>query len=152
MEESMLFFVHLFIGRSPGMEVIDNINKSLDVLNDSELTTFMYIVNQVINDQALTKSNEDIAKDREKSISTIEKHLGKLNKLGFIDRKSIKQRNPIFLNWETISRKITIPSSVLDPKLMKIIRMQRINETLALVNTSEAMAHAIKKMRKSRTK
>ena len=134
------------------MEVIDNINKSLDVLNDSELTTFMYIVNQVINDQALTKSNEDIAKDREKSISTIEKHLGKLNKLGFIDRKSIKQRNPIFLNWETISRKITIPSSVLDPKLMKIIRMQRINETLALVNTSEAMAHAIKKMRKSRTK
>lgn len=133
------------------MEILNQLQDKTKLLNDSELTTFIYILNQVIDHQYLTKPNKSIALDRKKSVSTIEKHLNKLEKTGLIYRRNIKRYNNFILQWETASREVTIPREVIDPKILAEMRGQRINNILAMIVTPAATTLAIKNMRESRT-
>lgn len=62
------------------MDILNQLQDKTKLLNDSELTTFIYILNQVIDYQYLTKPNKTMVLDRKKSVITIEKHLNKLEK------------------------------------------------------------------------
>lgn len=120
-------------------------------LNSSESITFLYVLNQVIDHKCLTKSNKIIAKELKKSISTIEKHLNKLDKLGLIIRESIKAHNNLIMRWETVSRSITIPSNIIDPKILASMRTQRINSMLELIITPEATKKYVQSYKESRS-
>ena len=119
-------------------------------LTFSEVQTLLYILNEVIDHKVLTKSNKKIAKDRKLSISTIEKHLKKLDREGLIERDTVKTRNPHTMNWETTSRSITIPNHVVDPKIIAELHLNRIHTMLDLIITPETTVQAIKEMKQSR--
>ena len=119
-------------------------------LTFSEVQTLLYILNEVIDHKALTKSNKEIAKDRKLSISTIEKHLKKLDREGLIERETVKARNKYTMNWETTSRSITIPADVLDPRIIAELHLNRIHTMLDLVITPEATLKQIEKMKQTR--
>ncbi|MBI9009632.1 MAG: hypothetical protein JEZ05_06330 [Tenericutes bacterium] len=133
------------------MEMLYQLQDKTKLINDSELTTFIYVLNQVIDHQYLTKSNKKIAEERKKSVSTIEKHLNKLDKIGLISRSNLRRFNNIILQWETESREITIPTEVINPKILAEMRAQRIHNVLAMIVTPEATSRAIKQMRESRS-
>ncbi len=119
-------------------------------LTFSETQTFLYILNEIIDHQKLTKSNKKIAKDRKLSISTIEKHLNKLDREGLINRETIKSRNPYSMNWETTYRSITIPDNVMDPKIIAELHLNRIHTMLDLIITPETTYKTIQEIRKIR--
>lgn len=121
-------------------------------LNFSQTTTYLYIINQIIDHKSLTKSNKNIAKDLNISISTLEKHLRVLDKQGLIDRSNCRARNPITLNWETVSREISIPDEVIDPRVLSQMHIQRIHNLLDLVVTPEHTKMMIKNAKESRAK
>jgi hypothetical protein len=133
------------------MDILNQLQDKTKLLNDSELTTFIYVLNQVIDHQYLTKPNKKIALDRKKSVSTIEKHLNKLEKIGLIQRRNSRRFNNFILQWETESREITIPSEVIVPKILAEMRTQRLSNILAMIVTPEATTLAIKNMRESRS-
>ena len=119
-------------------------------LNFSQTTTFLYILNQIIDNRALTKSNKEIAKDLNLSISTIEKHLKMLDRLGLIHRGNERVRNPFTLEWETVSRSITIPKNKIDPRVLATMHSQRISSMLELIVTPDTTKMMIKTLKESR--
>ncbi|XMB71444.1 winged helix-turn-helix domain-containing protein [Mycoplasmatota bacterium WC30] len=121
-------------------------------LNYSQTTTYLYILNQIIDNKHLTKSNKVIAKDLKLSVSTVEKHLKVLNNHGLIERENTRARNPFTLEWETVSREITIPADKIDPRILAGMHKQRIQSILDLVVTPEATRMMVKKMKESRQK
>lgn len=119
-------------------------------LNTSQTNTFLYILNQIIDNGSCSVSNKDMAKSLRLSVSTIEKHLNKIEKAGLIIRESERSRNPLTLNWETISRTITIPSEIIDPKVISMMHKNRIQGMLDLISTPESHKVLINQMKRSR--
>ena len=106
-------------------------------LNDKQLETFIYLVNQIINNTVCVKSNDEISRELRIPVSTLEKHLKKLDDLKLIIRKSSRGRNPLTMSWETISREIRLDPKVYDndPRVLATMRMQRINGILDMIGT-----------------
>lgn len=119
-------------------------------LNTSQTNTFLYILNQIIDNGSCSVSNKDMAKSLRLSVSTIEKHLNKIEKAGLIIRESERSRNPLTLNWETISRTITIPSEIIAPKVISMMHKNRIQGMLDLISTPESHKVLINQMKRSR--
>lgn len=122
----------------------------LKELNEKQLNVFIWIYQQIIADQVLTRSNREIAKRVEIPESTLEKYLKRFEDLGLIVRDSERAMNPLSLSWETISRKITLNPKKFDPMMIAKMRTASIEAILDQVTTSTQTQAIIDKMRQSR--
>lgn len=122
----------------------------LKELNSKQLGVFIWIYQQIIADQVLTRSNRDIARRVNIPESTLEKYLKRFEDLGLIVRDSERAMNPLTLSWETVSRKITLNPKKFDPMVIAKMRTASIEAILDQVTTSTQTQAVIDKLRQTR--
>lgn len=122
----------------------------IKLLNEKQLNVFIWIYQQIIADQVLTRSNREIAQRLSMPESTLEKYLKRYEDLGLIVRESERSINPLTLSWETISRKITLNPKKFDPMIIAKLRIAGIEAILNQLTISEQTQAAIDKLRSSR--
>lgn len=122
----------------------------LKELNSKQLGVFIWIYQQIIADQVLTRSNRDIARRVSIPESTLEKYLKRFEELGLIVRDSERAINPLTSSWETVSRKITLNPKKFDPMVIAQMRTAAIEAILDQVTTSTQTQAIIDKLRQTR--
>lgn len=126
----------------------------LKELNQKQLNVFIWIYQQIIADQVLTRSNREIAKRVNIPESTLEKYLKRFEELGLIIRDSERAINPLTMNWETTSRTIKLNPKKFDPMVLAKLRSAGIEAILNQLTVSEQTQAVIDQMynRRSLTK
>lgn len=122
----------------------------LHQLNPKQLNVFIWIYQQIIADQTLTRSNREIAKRVSIPESTLEKYLKRYEDLNLIVRESERAVNPLTMNWETTSRTIKLNPKKFDPLVLAKLRTAGIEAILNQLTISEQTQAVIDQMRQSR--
>ena len=120
-------------------------------LNPKQLNVFIWIYQQIIADQVLTRSNREIAKRVNIPESTLEKYLKRFEDLGLIIRDSERSMNPLTMSWETTSRTINLDPKKFDPMMLAKLRTAGIEAILNQITVSDQTQAVIDKMRQNRS-
>lgn len=122
----------------------------LKELNEKQLGVFIWIYQQIVADQVLTRSNRDIAKRVNIPESTLEKYLKRFENLGLIVRDSERSMNPLTMMWETNSRTIRLNPKKFDPVWIAKMRSATLEAILDQVTTSAQTQAIIEHLKQSR--